>query len=103
MYLFIALYILLLLTGGLMGYIKAQSVTSFIISLTSSLLLTLSAFAYSSKRFWGKSALLLTVLALDGFFAWRWIKTYAFFPAGLFSLLSTILLIVIALRTRDYK
>ena len=100
MYIFIALYTLLLLTGSIIGYVKAESVASLATGLISSFLLIFSTIAYRKRAFWGKSLLLLTVLALDGFFFLRWFKTFAFFPAGLFSLLSTILLIVIALRVR---
>lgn len=103
MYIFIALYTLLLLAGSIFGFIKAQSVTSLATGLTSSFLLIASTIAYKKRLLWGKSVLLLTVLALDALFTWRWIKTFALFPAGLFSLLSSILLIIIVLRVRNNK
>lgn len=98
MYILIFIYTALLLTGSLVGYFKAGSTPSLIMGVLSTLLLTLLTLLYRRGSKLAGSGLLLIVLALDAFFSWRFIKTLSLFPAGFFSLFSTILLIVISLR-----
>jgi uncharacterized membrane protein (UPF0136 family) len=99
MYILISLYALLLFIGGFIGYFKAASLPSLLMGLISTILLILFTLLYRNKALqWAGSALLITVLALDSFFTWRFIKTFSLFPSGFFSLFSTILLIVIALK-----
>ncbi|MFN7095651.1 MAG: TMEM14 family protein [Burkholderiales bacterium] len=97
MYIFILFYTTLLLTGGLIGYFKAHSTPSLIMGLLSTFFLTTLTILYRKGFKRAGYGLLLVVLSLDSFFSWRWVKTLNLFPAGLFSIFSTILLILIAL------
>lgn len=102
MYIFILVYTALLLTGGLIGYFKAHSTPSLLMGILSTFFLILFTVLYQkSSKLGARRAgygLLFTVVILDAFFSWRWIKTLALFPAGFFSILSTILLITLALH-----
>ena len=104
MYILISVYTLLILVGGFIGYFKAGSTPSLIAGLVSSFLLTLLTLLYRKRVYpWAGPALLIVVLALDSFFTWKFIKTLSLVPSGALSLLSTILLIIIALRIKSEK
>ncbi len=72
-------YIVLLLGGGLMGFIKAGSRISLITSVAFAAALAFCEFVLADGR--------LPVLALQGcllaLFAFRWTKTRKFMPSGL--------------------
>lgn len=96
--LFVALYALLVLVGGLIGYLKAHSVISLYMSSMSSALLLISALLLFFQKRSGLLIAIGIILVLDGFFTFRWVQTGSFLPSGLFSVLSTVLLLVLALR-----
>ena len=98
MYILILLYCAVLLSGSLIGYLKAGSLASLIAGSVSLLFLILFTLLYRKGKRWAGYGLIFTTLLLDAFFTFKFIKTFAFFPAGLLTLLSTILLIVIALH-----
>ena len=100
MYIFTFIYTALALAGSFVGYYKAGSTASLIMGLTSSTLLIFFTLLYRSGKGWAGQCLLLTVLALDSFFSWRFIKTQAFMPAGLFAILSSALLVAVYLHTK---
>lgn len=96
----IFIYTTLLLIGGVMGYVKAGSVMSLVMGVVFSLFLTIFVIQFKQGKSWAGQCLLLTVLILDGFFSVRYIKTQALMPAGLFTVLSSILLVIIYLSTK---
>lgn len=100
MYISTFIYIILLLTGSFIGYYKAGSCASLAVGLPFSALLTLFTLLYRKGKKWAGQWLLLTVLILDSFFSWRFMKTHALFPAGVFTILSSILLVIIYLRLK---
>jgi uncharacterized membrane protein (UPF0136 family) len=100
MYIVTFIYTALILVGSFVGYYKAGSSASLIMGLASGALLTLFTLLYRSGKNWAGQWLLLTVLALDSFFSWRFMKTHAFMPAGLLAILSSALLVVIYLHTK---
>ncbi len=100
MYISIFIYTALLFAGGIMGYVKSGSVMSLAMGTLFSLFLTLFTLQYQRGKRWAGQCLLLTVLLLDGFFSVRYLKTQALMPAGLFTVLSSILLVIIYLRTK---
>jgi uncharacterized membrane protein (UPF0136 family) len=103
MYISIFIYTLLLLTGSLIGYFKAGSQISLLMGVLSTIFLTLfTLLLYKGHKAAG-IPLLTVVLLLDSFFSWRFIQTLKPFPPGIFSLLSTILLIIIALKIQKQK
>jgi uncharacterized membrane protein (UPF0136 family) len=100
MYTSIFIYTALLLTGSFIGYYKAGSVASLGMGLLFGSLLVLFTLLYKKGKNGAGQCLLLTVLVLDSFFSWRFMKSHALLPAGLFAILSSILLIIIYLQTK---
>lgn len=94
------IYTALLLTGSFIGFYKAGSIPSLIMGVVSATPLILFSLLYKKGKNWAGQCLLLTVFALDSFFSWRYVKTHAFMPAGAFTILSSILLITIYLKTK---
>jgi uncharacterized membrane protein (UPF0136 family) len=74
------IYIVLLVIGGLMGFLKARSKISLISSIAFAVILILCVMNLGPFRvehsFW-------VMLVLLFFFAWRLIKTKKFMPSGL--------------------
>ncbi len=96
-------YGLILLIGGWMGHATSGSMPSLICGAIFGILMLLCSWGIATgKTFAGIAALVLTFI-LDGFFTFRFAKTLKFFPAGLMSLLSLAVLIVIALKIKKTK
>ncbi|MGD0665081.1 MAG: TMEM14 family protein [Rhabdochlamydiaceae bacterium] len=100
MFIFIWVYIALLLSGSFIGFYKAGSVMSLVMGVVFTVLLTYFTLQYRKGKIWAGQCLLLTVLALDSFFSWRYLKTHALMPAGVFLVLSSILLVLIYFHTK---
>ena len=96
----IAAYALLILIGGGIGYWKAGSMGSLIMGITCGSALLLSAFYLAKGRTQILYFVLFLTFCLDAFFTYRFAKTLHFVPAGLMSLLSLVVLIVIAMHMR---
>lgn len=84
----LAIYIFLLLSGGIIGYISSQSMVSLIMSSVFSSLLLLSLLISLKWVDFGLRFAFSLVAILTLFFAYRWYATAAFFPAGFFAALS---------------
>ncbi len=93
-------YALLLLVGGWIGHWKAGSAASLIAGLSSGIALALCALAIARGKVAGQYAALGFTLAMLAFFIIRFAKTHSFFPSGMLSLLSLVVLVVIALKIR---
>lgn len=90
-YSFISLfYALLILAGGITGYLKAQSVPSLLSAL---LLAPLIAIYHSKKPYLAMATVLFSLL----FFSYRTYKTTLFFPSGFMVITSTITLLSMAI------
>jgi len=94
------IYGLLVLLGGLMGFIKGGSHMSLLCGGAFGLALIASAYFISKGKIGAQYVALLLTFILDALFTFRFAKTLHFFPAGVFSLLSLAVLIVIALKIR---
>lgn len=94
----VLIYALLILIGGVMGHLKTGSTASLVSGIAFGLLLLLCAASLLTKRkpLWGAYGALILTFILDGFFSWRFIKTHAFLPAGLLSLISLAVLLYLA-------
>jgi uncharacterized membrane protein (UPF0136 family) len=91
------IYAILVLVGGLIGHFVKGSQASLIAGLSFGLLLLANAiWMFKGKRASLYSALAL-IFVLDGFFTYRFAKTHAFFPSGAMSLLSLLLIFVMAM------
>ena len=96
----IAIYGLLVLVGGIMGHVKAASRASLIMGIVfGGLLLFAAVGLYLKKRLalWSTVALLIV---LDAFFTYRFTLTHKFFPPGLFSLLTLVVLLLVVRQVR---
>ncbi|HXG46275.1 MAG TPA: TMEM14 family protein [Methylomirabilota bacterium] len=82
------IYIVLLVAGGLMGYLKAKSKASVLTSTAFAALLSLCALRIITMRH-ATEFLLLFLLA---FFALRFAKSRKFMPMGMMALLTVITL-----------
>ena len=98
----VLLYGLLVLIGGLIGHLKAASTASLIAGTTFGVLLMISSIGmFKDKLFPSYIAILLTFL-LDTFFTYRFLVTYKFFPSGLMSLISLVVLIMVVILIRNH-
>ncbi|WCJ60510.1 TMEM14 family protein [Fontisphaera persica] len=85
-------YVVLLVVGGLIGYLKAGSTMSLVTSTIFAIPLALCALGVLPP--W-VGRLLTAVLA--GFFVFRVIKTGKFMPAGMMAIVSAIVLLLLFL------
>jgi uncharacterized membrane protein (UPF0136 family) len=85
-------YVVLLVAGGLIGYLKAGSTMSLVTSTVFAIPLALCALGVLPP--W-VGRLLTAVLA--GFFVFRVIKTGKFMPAGMMAIVSAIVLLLLFL------
>ena len=83
------LYIALLVAGGVMGFIKAQSRVSLITSLVFGAALAACVFGPVPH---GRTVALALQALLVAVFVMRWKKTGKFMPAGLMTLLTVVAL-----------
>jgi uncharacterized membrane protein (UPF0136 family) len=94
------IYALLILIGGVIGYAKVASIASLVSGITFGTALSFCALAIARGKTEAQYLALILTFFLDSFFTYRFAKTLHFFPAGLMSLLSLAVLIVIALKIR---
>lgn len=83
---------LLLIAGGVMGYLKAQSIISLCLGSIFGLIQLISALFILKKRVYAVYTAFSTTLLLDLVFFVRYWKTEAFFP-GAMSILTSLLLL----------
>lgn len=89
---FVLIYGLIILCGGMIGYKQAHSLPSLIMGTSFAVLLIMSALAIFKEYILGYfSAILLTAI-LACFFTYRYFLTHKFMPAGMMMTLSLILL-----------
>jgi uncharacterized membrane protein (UPF0136 family) len=85
---------ILTIAGGIMGYAKAGSTASIIAGSISGILLLVGAWLMSTNQVVGLAITLVVSLLLLIYFAPKFMRTSAFMPAGLMSILSVIGLVV---------
>jgi len=96
----VLIYAFLVLIGGILGYVKAQSAVSLMTGVLSSMFLCASAFGILKERTIGFFFASLLTLALGIFFTYRLIQTHSFMPAGMMCILSLIVLIILFSPTK---
>jgi uncharacterized membrane protein (UPF0136 family) len=94
----IFLYATLVLAGGLTGYIRSGSNPSLISGVVFGILLFISAFLMLKKNIYGYFSSFFLALILEGVFTWRFAKSLKFFPGGLLSLISLVVLIIVGCK-----
>lgn len=88
----IFIYGLLLLVGGLIGHLKANSLPSLIMGTTFAILAIASAYAIFKGYISGTISALVISLILSLFFFYRLIATQRFMPSGLMAVISVMVL-----------
>ncbi len=87
------LYLVVLLAGGIFGFVKAKSAVSLVTSLAFGALIALAAAGIIPGAY--TADLLLTILVVV--FAWRFQKTKKLMPAGVMTLVTIAALLVRAM------
>lgn len=92
-------YSLIILTGGLIGFFKADSQISLIAGLGFGLTLLICSLCFKKK--WASYLALILTFLLDAFFTQKFLKTMSFMPSGMLSLLSLAVLMTLAFSMRN--
>jgi len=96
----VLIYALVVLSGGLAGYMITLSKPSLYASSISFILLAIFSGAIFKGKAWGYKGTLILILLLDAFFTFRFVKTLSFFPAGFMAILSLLVLGLLISRIR---
>ena len=84
------IYLVVLVAGGIFGFVKARSTVSLVTSLVFGALLALAALGLIPGRYTGD----LILAALVVVFAWRFQKTRKFMPAGVMTVVTIAALLI---------
>ncbi len=95
-----AVYGLLIFIGGIIGHIKAASCASLVMGITFGILLLGASYLLYRKQAAGAYGAICLLLLLDGFFTFRFLKTFSFFPSGFFTLLTLLALVLVVVSLR---
>jgi len=97
----VLLYGIFILTGGVWGYLRANSLPSLLMGTLFGVLLIASAYGLTRHRDVGRfSALGLTIL-LSFFFLYRFIISWKFMPTGLLAIISISMLVALAFTRKQ--
>jgi uncharacterized membrane protein (UPF0136 family) len=88
--LLISLFATFILCGGIMGYIKASSIASLVMSSIFAISLFFCSYVSYKEKLWGLCVASGLIVFLNIFFLIRFIKSFALFPAGVMTVLSTL-------------
>lgn len=87
----IYLFAAILMTGGVYGFIKANSIMSLVMSMTFGLVLLICGALIQKEKLPALYTAAFSMLFLHLFFLFRFFKTFKLMPAGLMVLLTTAL------------
>lgn len=88
----VSLYALIIFIGGVIGFVKAASLASFVMSSIFSTLLFICIVAMRRTLSWGFYGAFSIAVTLLVFFAYRFFVTQQFFPSGMMLLLSALMI-----------
>jgi uncharacterized membrane protein (UPF0136 family) len=92
----VLIYGILLCFGGLMGFIKANSMISLIMGFLFGVIAIASAIVLLKGNRKGAFLALILSIVLDAFFTYRYLHTGHFIPSGLMSILSLVVILFTA-------
>ncbi len=98
----VCVYAVLVSVGGIMGYVKARSLPSLLAGEVGFLALFAAGFGVAKGYSWGLPLALALIVGLLVFFVSRYVRTRAFMPGGLMSILSLLALLGVALIGRKF-
>lgn len=94
------IFSLFLICGGVIGFVKAGSITSLITSSTfAAIILTCSFFIFKGKIV-AEYLAFFALLSLDAVFWWRYYASGNFFPAGAMLTFSTLIALFVYLNLK---
>jgi len=93
---------ILILIGGVIGRIQADSAASLVMGISFGVLLILASISMFQEHLVGTYLGILLILLLDAFFTFRWLLTFKFFPPGIFSIISTVVLVIVTILVRRH-
>jgi len=96
------IYALIVLVGGIIGHLQAQSTVSLITGVIFGVLLLLCALGIYKDRLFPAYSGILLILLLDAFFTYRWLFTFRFFPSGMMAIVSLATFLIVALLIRHH-
>lgn len=99
----VLLYGICVLVGGIMGHVKAGSFASLLSGIISGSLLLAASWMCFKKKAAGYIFALIVSLLLEGFFIWRFVKTQNFVPAGILSLATIFVILILAYKVFKRK
>lgn len=91
----IAIYGILVVLGGLVGYLKAESLPSLIMGSTSGALLFASGLGLYRSSILAFFTALSVSFILAGFFCFRYYVTHQMMPAGTMAIISGVMVILL--------
>ncbi len=92
----VGIYAVLVIVGGIMGYIKAGSMISLAAGTGFGIALMLSAWALFKDKTAGFYASVILAITLFAFFGIRYVQSYKFMPAGMMCILSGLVIMFLA-------
>lgn len=93
----VLVYGFLLIAGGVIGFLKAQSKASLIAGGVSGVLVLVAGFLMLSAVSWATFLAIGITFLLTPVFAMRFVKTKAFMPSGMMLVLNEITLVILIL------
>jgi uncharacterized membrane protein (UPF0136 family) len=96
----IFLYALIILIGGIIGHVKAESMASLIMGVAFGITLLAMSIATFKNKDWGYYIALILVFILDAFFTYRLAHTGRFMPSGMLCLISLAVLLILSFLMR---
>lgn len=99
----VLIYGVLLIVGGIMGFVKAGSQISLILGALAGAAAILSAWGMYRKKKAGLYAALILAFVIDALFTYRMMASGKLMPAAPICILSLIVIIVLAIDVRKGK
>jgi len=96
-------YGVLLIAGGIIGFVMANSVPSLIMGCGSALLILASGYNMLLNQPVGRKVALATTVFLLAFFVYRFFLTGKIMPAGMMAIASIIIIITLFYKAKELK
>lgn len=96
--LIVLLYAILVFVGGFMGFTMKGSIPSLAIGSLFGLSIVLASVLILTYRKWGLYSAFALIFLLDAFFAYRYLTTHAFFPAGMMLILTSLTIVLLVFK-----
>jgi len=97
------IYSVLITMGGAMGYLKGGSLISLITGGSCGLILFILTYLSFKQRKRAEYMAIIFIFLLDAFFTYRFAKTLHFFPSGILSLISLLIIVALSINLNSAK